>query len=77
MFLVIPDLIRNQPNVSVEKMLCRNLPGFMAFLALVLYYNTFIIVLLQAQQLDTQLKSTIQPETWPVPVVHAVHELGF
>jgi len=34
MFLVIPDLIRIQPNVSVEKMLCRNFPGFMAFPAL-------------------------------------------
>ena len=77
MFLVIPDLIRIQPNVSVEKILCKNFPGFMTFPELFLYYNTFIIVLLQAQQLDTQLKSTIQPETWPVPVVHAVHEWGF
>ena len=56
MFLVIPDLIRIQPNVSVEKMLCRNFPGFMAFPALFLYYNTFIIVLLQALQLDTQVE---------------------
>ena len=63
MFLVIPDLIWIQPNVSVEKMLCRNFPEFMAFLALSLYYNTFIIVLLQALQLDTQVESTIQPET--------------
>jgi len=63
MFLVIPDLIWIQPNVSVEKMLCRNFPGFMTFPALFLYYNTFIIVLLQALQLDTQVKSTIQPET--------------
>ena len=77
MFLVIPDLIRIQPKVSVEKMLCRNFPGFMAFPALFLYYNTFIIVLLQALQLDTQVESTIQPETWPVPVVHAVREWGF
>ena len=77
MFLVIPDLIWIQPNVSVEKMLCRNFPGFMAFPALFLYYNTFIIVLLQALQLDTQVKSTIQPETWPVPVVHEVRESGF
>jgi hypothetical protein len=35
----------------------------MAFPALFLYYNTFIIVLLQALQLDTQVKTTIQPET--------------
>ena len=77
MFLVIPDLIRIQPNVSVEKMLCRNFPGFMAFPALFLYYNTFIIVLLQALQLDTQVESTIQPETWPVPVVHEERESGF
>ena len=77
MFLVIPGLIRIQPHMSVEKMLFRNSPGFMAFPTLFLYYNTFIIVLLQALQLDTQLKSTIQPETWPVPVVHAVHEWGF
>ena len=63
MFLVIPDLIRIQPNVSVEKILCRNFPGFMTFPGLFLYYNTFIIVLLQALQLDTQLKSTNQPET--------------
>ncbi len=77
MFLVIPDLIRIQPNVSVEKILCRNFPGFMTFPGLFLYYNTFIIVLLQALQLDTQVESTIQPETWPVPVVHAVREWGF
>ena len=77
MFLVIPDLIRIQPNVSVEKMLCRTFHGFKAFSDFALYYNTFIIVLLQALQLDTQVKSTIQPETWPVPVVHAVHEWGF
>ena len=77
MFLVIADLIRIQLNVSVKKMLCRNFRGFMSFPALFLYYNTFIIVLLQALQLDTQLKSTIQPETWPGPVVHAVHEWGF
>ena len=77
MFLVIPDLIRIQPNVSVEKMLCRNFPGFMAFQVLFLYYNTFIIVLLQALQLDTQVKSTIQPETWPVPASHALREWGF
>ena len=77
MFLVIPDLIRIQPNVSVEKILCRNFPGFMTFSGLFLYYNTFIIVLLQALQLDTQVESTIQPETWPVPVVHAVREWGF
>ena len=77
MFLVIPDLIRIQPNVSVEKILYRKFSGFMAFPALSLYYNTFIIVLLQALQLDTQLKSTIQLETWPVPVVHAVREWGF
>ena len=70
MFLVIPDLIRIKPNVSVEKMLSRKIPGFMAFPAL-------CIVLLQALQLDTQVKSTIQPETWPVPVVHAVREWGF
>jgi len=57
MFLVIPDLIWIQPNVSVEKMLCRNFPGFMAFPALFLYNNTFIIVLLQALQLDTQVKT--------------------
>jgi len=64
MFLVIPDLIRIQPNVSGEKMLCRNFPGFMAFPALCpVLHNTFIIVLLQALQLDTQLKTTIQPET--------------
>jgi len=63
MFLVIPDLIRIQPNVSVEKIFCRNSPGFMTFPGLFLYYNTFIIVLLQALQLDTQVESTIQPET--------------
>ena len=74
MLLVIPDLIRIQTNVPVEKMLCSNSHGFMTFPALFLYYNTFIIVLLQALQLDTQVKSTIQLETWPVPVVHAVHE---
>jgi len=56
MFLVIPDLIRIQPNVSVEKILCRNSPGFMTFPGLFLYYNTFIIVLLQALQLDTQVE---------------------
>ena len=63
MFLVIPDLIRIQPNVSVEKIFFRNFPGFMTFPGLFLYYNTFIIVLLQALQLDTQVESTIQPET--------------
>jgi len=63
MFLVIPDLIRIQPDVSVEKILFRNFPGFMTFPGLFLYYNTFIIVLLQALQLDTQVESTIQPET--------------
>ena len=63
MFLVIPDLIRIKPNVSVEKIFCRNIPGFMTFPGLFLYYNTFIIVLLQALQLDTQVKSAIQPET--------------
>ena len=63
MYLVIPDLIGIQPNVSVEKILCRNIPGFMTFPGLFLYYNTFIIVLLQALQLDTQVESTIQPET--------------
>ena len=63
MFLVIPDLIRIKPNVSVEKMLSRKIPGFMAFPALFLYYNTFIIVLLRALQLETKVKSTIQPET--------------
>ena len=77
MFLVLPDLIRIQPNVSVENMLCRNFSGCMAFPALFLYYNTFIIVILQALQLDTHVKSIIQPETWPVPVVHAVREWGF
>ena len=63
MFLVIPDLIRIQRNVSVEKIFFRNSPGFMTFPGLFLYYNTFIIVLLQALQLDTQVESTIQPET--------------
>ena len=63
MFLVIPDLIRIQPNVSVEKILCINFLGFMTFPGLFLYYNTFIIVLQQALQLDTQVESTIQPET--------------
>ena len=77
MFLVIPGLILIQPQMSVEKMLFRNSPGFMAFPTLFLYYNTFIIVILQALQLDTHVKSIIQPETWPVPVVHAVREWGF
>ena len=77
MFLVIDGLIRIQPDMSVEKMLCRNFPGFMAFPTLFLYYNTFIIVLLQALQLGTKVKSTIQPETLPVPVSHAEREWGF
>ena len=34
MFIVTPDLIRIQPNVLVEKMLCKNLPEFMDFAAL-------------------------------------------
>ena len=76
MFLVIPDFIRIQPNVSVDKMLCRKFPGFMASPALFLYYNTLFLVL-QALQLDTQVKSTIEPETWPVLVVHGERELGF
>ena len=53
MFLVLPDLIRIQPNVSVEKILCINFLGFMTFPGLFQYYNTFIIVLQQALQLDT------------------------
>ena len=77
MFLVTSDLKRIQPNVLVEKIFVEIYLDSWLSRHFILYYNTFIIVLLQALQLDTQVKSTILPETWPVPVVHAERESGF
>jgi len=77
MFLVTSDLKRIQPNVLVEKIFVEIYLDSWLSRHFILYYNIFIIVLLQTLQLDTQVKSTIQPETWPVPVVHAERESGF
>ena len=77
MFLVTSDLKRIQPNVLVEKIFVEIYLDSWLLRHFILYYNTFIIVLLQALQLDTQVKSTILPETWPVPVVHVERESGF
>lgn len=77
MFLFTSDLKRIQPNVLVENFFVEIYLDSWLSWHFILYYNTFIIVLLQTLQLDTQVKSTILPETWPVPVVHAERESGF
>ena len=77
MFLFTSDLKRIQPNVLVENYFVEIYLDSWLSWHFILYYNTFIIVLLQTLQLDTQVKSTILPETWPVPVVHAERESGF
>ena len=77
MFLFTSDLKRIQPNVLVENFFIEIYLDSWLSRHFILDYNTFIIVLLQTLQLDTQVKSTILPETWPVPVVHAERESGF